>query len=162
VMQQTSARSQDSLVLGIGNSLMGDDGAGILAIEMLAGAELPSSVAVEEAGLPGWGLAAWFEGKTRVILVDAVQMGLAPGSWRRFRPDDIQVIMESNALSLHQNDLACGLALSEALGLLPDELLLYGIEPADTSPGAGLSAEVRASLPEVVNSILHDLEKKTE
>jgi hydrogenase maturation protease len=157
-----SINSLDTLVLGIGNPQFGDDGVGIRVIEILADRELPSEVKVEEAGLPGWGLPIWLEGKSNVILVDAVNMGQPPGSWRRFHPSDLHMLLETETLSLHQPDLACGLALTQALGLLPENLLLYGIEPADTSPGASLSAEVRASLPEVVESIMDDIKRIRE
>ena len=153
---------QDLLVLGIGNPLMGDDGFWNQVIELLAERDLPPNVKIEDAGLPGWGLPAWFEGWANVILVDAVQMGQSPGSWRRFRPEEVRLELETDALSLHQPDLACGLALAQALDLLPENLLLYGIEPAETRPGASLSREVRASLPEVVDSILNDVKRIRE
>ena len=147
------------LVLGIGNPLMGDDGVGNQVIELLARVNLPPNVRIEDAGLPGWGLPAWFEGWSNVILVDAVQMGCSPGSWRRFRPEEVRVELENDALSLHQPDLACGLALAQALDLLPENLVLYGVEPAGVNPGQALSPAVRHSLPDVVASILNDLEK---
>lgn len=154
------AQSQDTLVLGIGNPLMGDDGVGSQVVELLQAGTLPPNVKVEDAGLPGWGLPAWFEGWSNVILVDAVQMGQAPGNWRRFCPEEMRVELENDALSLHQPDLACGLALAEALELLPENLVLYGVEPADVDPGAALSPQVRHSLPDVVASILYDIEKR--
>jgi len=151
--------SQELLVLGIGNPLMGDDGVGNQVIELLAEKDLPPNVKIEDAGLPGWGLPAWFEGWSNVILVDAVQMGQSPGSWRRFQTGEVQFVLENDALSLHQPDLACGLALAQALELLPENLVLYGVEPAIVNPGEALSPAVRHSLPEVVASILNDLEK---
>jgi hydrogenase maturation protease len=151
--------SQDLLVLGIGNPLMGDDGVGNQVIELLAERDLPPNVKIEDAGLPGWGLPAWFEGWSNVILVDAVQMGRSPGSWRRFQTEEVQFVLENDALSLHQPDLACGLALAQALELLPENLVLYGVEPAVVNPGEALSSAVRHSLPDVVTSILNDLEK---
>jgi hydrogenase maturation protease len=157
-----STASEDILVLGIGNPLMGDDGAGIRVVEMLARKELPPRVKVEEAGLPGWGLPSWLEGHSKVILVDAVQMGEAPGKWKRFRPEEVRVVMEDGSLSLHQPDLACGLALSQALDLMPQDLILYGIQPAQTSAGVALSPEVHASLADIVKNILIDLEKAKE
>jgi hydrogenase maturation protease len=86
-------------------------------------------------------------------------MGQAPGNWRRFRPEEVQLELENDALSLHQPDLACGLALAQALELLPENLVLYGVEPAIVDPGDALSPQVRHSLPDVVASILNDLEK---
>jgi hydrogenase maturation protease len=141
---------------------MGDDGVGIQVVEMLSQCELPPGVRVEEAGLPGWGLPSWFEGHSRVILVDAVQMGSEPGNWRRFRSDEIKVVMEESALSLHQPDLACGLELSQALDLLPQELILYGIQPAEVCAGTGLSPEVQACMQDIVENILNEVEKAKE
>jgi hydrogenase maturation protease len=135
---------------------MGDDGAGIRAVEILASTKLPSNVRVQEAGTPGWGLASWLEGWHSVILVDAVQMGQAPGSWRRFHPEEVQLLMDNQALSLHQADLACGLALAQELDMLPKSLLVYGIQPANTSPGEGLSPEIEANLPEMVARIIEE------
>jgi len=150
---------QDVLVMGVGNPLMGDDGVGKHIIELLAEHLLPPNVKIENAGLPGWELPAWLEGWSNVILVDAIQMGESPGSWRRLLPEQMRLEMEHDAFSLHQPDLACGLALAEALDILPENLILYGIEPAAVNPGETLSAAVRLSLPDVVASILDDLEK---
>jgi hydrogenase maturation protease len=161
-MAEEQAHPEEILVLGIGNPLMGDDGVGIRVVERLASEEIPPNVVVKEAGLPGWGLPSWFEGMSTVLLVDAVQMGQEPGSWRRFETDELQIVMENNTLSLHQNDLACGLALSQAMDLLPKNLLLYGIEPANTDPSDDLSPEVEASLPELIKNIILDLEKIKE
>lgn len=156
------SNTDDILVLGVGNPLMGDDGVGIRAAELLSESDLPSNVNVEKAGLPGWGLANWFENKSHVILVDAVKMGAAPGSWKCFDIDEFRFVIESNTLSLHQNDLACGLALAQALDLLPQTVNIYGVEPSDLSAGGGLSPEVNASLPELVRAISKNLEKKIE
>lgn len=154
---------QHTLVLGVGNPLCGDDGVGARIVEMLgepaslSGRALPPGTCVQDAGLPGWGLPSWLEGWTRVFVVDAVEMGLPPGAWRRFCPGDVQYILTDTTFSLHQPDLACGLALAEALHMLPEELVIYGVQPADTTPGASLSPQVSASLPQLVENLLNDL-----
>ncbi len=147
-----------TLVLGFGNPLWGDDGAGIAAVEMLAEKDLPAQVRVEAAGLPGFGLAAWLQdarlaSPQRLILVDAAHMGLAPGSWRRFSPREVKLITRGEILSLHQADLSSGLALAQALGLLPEEVVLYAVEPENLEGGAGLSAAVQKALPEMIEQI---------
>ncbi len=69
------------------------------------------------------------------------------------------MISQAEALSLHEPDLAGGLALAQALDLLPEQLVLYGVQPAEVEPGAPLSQQVSACLPEVVDQILNDLGK---
>lgn len=146
-----------TLVLGIGNPLQGDDGLGIWATEMLASCELPPGVTIQAAGTPGLGLATWLEGWPRVILVDAVHMGNSPGMWRRFGSEEIKLIIEDVPLSIHEPGLACGIALAQALDLLPEEILLYGVEPGSLNNGQGLSPAVRRALPELVEDILDEL-----
>lgn len=159
-MTATGCESQHrdmTLILGIGNPLQGDDGAGIRAVELLAERNLPANIRVEEAGMPGWGLPAWLEGWSSVIIVDAIKMGQAPGTWRCFSPEEVRLITEDNLLSLHQTDLTNGLALAQALDILPDSLVFYGIEPGSTDYGMDLSPAVNHNLPELVDKILADL-----
>lgn len=147
----------ETLILGVGNPLYGDDGVGPRLVEILTERLLPSNVQVQDAGLPGWGLPCWLEGWKTVFLVDAVDMGLEAGSWRRFRPEDVKLWLQDGNLSLHQPDLACGLALAQALDLLPEHLYLYGVQPAQTEPGSPLSRQVSACLCGLADQILLDV-----
>jgi hydrogenase maturation protease len=104
----------------------------------------------------------YLEGWSRVILVDAAQMGLAPGSWRRFHIGDISLEATQGALSLHNPGLAEGLALAQALQTLPEEVDIYCVEPESTADGVGLSPAVEAVLPTLVADIIRELWKKQE
>jgi hydrogenase maturation protease len=146
-----------TLVLGIGNPLCGDDGLGPRAVELLAAGGLPQGVVAQEAGTPGFGLVSWMEGWNRVILVDAVKMGLPPGSWRRLDGLDLNPLAIADPLSLHEPDLANGLALAQALDMMPEQLTIYAVEPAGIEPGRKLSTAVRSVLPEIVEKILEEL-----
>lgn len=151
-----------TLVLGFGNPLWGDDGAGIEAVNLLAEKEIPDGVRIEPAGLPGFGLAAWLQDTRlsslqRLVLVDAARMGQAPGVWRRFTPEEVRLISRGGIVSLHEADLSSGLALSQALGLLPEDVLFYAVEPGSLEDGPGLSPEVQDSLPEMVQEIFLEL-----
>jgi hydrogenase maturation protease len=146
-----------TLILGVGNPFCGDDGVGSCLIDMLSKRNLPAGTRVEYIGLPGWDLPSWLEGWNSVFLVDAVDIGLPVGCWRRFRPEEVKLWLQDEYLSLHQPDLACGLVLAEALGLLPEQLYIYGVQPARTSPGTSLSAKVSACLPGLADQIIIDL-----
>jgi hydrogenase maturation protease len=147
----------ETLILGVGNPLCGDDGAGVQAIKLLVENFLPPNVNVQDAGTPGLGLPLYLEGWPRVILVDAVQMGCLPGTWRRFTPQDVQLYFTETSLSLHESDLAGGLALADALGVLPETVVIYGIEPACCEINHGLSLAVQSALPEMVEGILTEI-----
>lgn len=146
-----------TLILGIGNPICGDDGAGPRLVELLAECPLPPGVVLQDAGLPGWELPNWLKGWDTVYLVDAVDMGLAAGCWRRFHPQDVKLCLQDENFSLHQPDLACGLALAQALDLLPKHLYIYGVQPAQTNPGAPLSPQVNACLAGLADQIILDL-----
>lgn len=154
------ASDHEVLILGVGNPLMGDDGAGIRAVELLEQYHLPDHIKVQEIGTPGWGLGAWFDGQTAVVLIDAVKMGLEPGRWKKIDLRQSRLLMPESVFSLHQVDLANGLLLAQELDLLPPSLTLYGIEPANLAPGSSLSPQVGSSLPELVNSIVNDFQRK--
>jgi hydrogenase maturation protease len=151
--KQAAVRREGTLVLGIGNPVMGDDGIGCRAIELLARCELPANVQVEEGGVPGWGLPNWLEGWSRVILIDAVHMGEKPGTWRRFNPEQVRLIVTGQAVSLHEPGLASGLELTQALGLLPEDIVIYGVEPDECLPGQGLSSAACSAFPSLIETI---------
>ncbi len=151
-----------TLILGVGNPLQGDDGVGVRVAEMLADQELPPGVKVEEVGTPGLGLAAWLEGQSRVVIVDAVYMGQSPGTWRRFGPAEVRLIADSDVISLHEPGLAEALALAQALDALPQEIVFYGVEPVCCDAGQELSPAVRQALPGLVDAILAEIWKRKE
>lgn len=149
-----------TLILGVGNTLYGDDGLGVRIAERLAQERLPAGVVVEEAGLNGVDLVIKMEGWQRVILIDAVQMGTQPGTWRRFKPEEVRLIAEGQRFSLHQSGVASALELAEALGKLPAEVILYGVEPEVLEVKEGLSPAVQAAIPELTQNILNELWKR--
>jgi hydrogenase maturation protease len=157
--QRTEAGSQpkQTLILGLGNPLCGDDGLGNHAVQLLAARQLPAGVKALPAGTPGWELPNWIAGWPRVILIDAVMMGLKPGTRRRFCLEEVRLIAAGEILSSHAPDLATGLALAEALNLLPDETVLYGIEPERCEPGTEISPSVRRALGGLVDDILREI-----
>jgi len=148
-----------TLIIGLGNILKGDDGIGVRVAEILSLRELPAGVAVEEVGTPGIDLMNRFEGWQKVILVDAVQMGAKPGTWRRFSPQDVRLIANGNVLSLHEPDLASVLELAQALNMLPDEIVIYGVEPQDLTFMAPLSSPVEAIINVIAEQILSEIWK---
>jgi hydrogenase maturation protease len=148
-----------TLVIGIGNPLCCDDGLGVRAAQWLAKQDLPPGVQVEELGTPGWGLVNHFQGWQRVFLIDAVQMGTKPGTCRRLGANETRLISENQSISLHEPGLADSLSLAQALNLLPEEIILFGVEPAFTGPGLELSPEVQKSIPSIVENILEELWK---
>jgi hydrogenase maturation protease len=146
------------LVLGLGNPLLGDEGIGIRVVEELKGLDLPDGVAVVEGGTAGPGLIGLMEGYPRVIIVDAADMGHSPGRIVRFIPSEAQFQTAETPLSLHQIGLGEVLALAKALEVTPAELVIIGIQPSRVEGGAGLSPEVEGAIPQIIRTILDELD----
>lgn len=148
-------RMNTTLVLGLGNSLRGDDGAGPSVVAALSQMDLPPHVELIDGGTPGLETVLLFEGYERVIIVDVADMGLEPGQWRRFTPDTAEIKTDENKLSgtLHAAGLAEALVLAEALGMLPEEVVIYGIQPKQLDWSEGLTAPLQAALPLLCDEI---------
>ncbi len=146
--------SKAAAIIGVGNSAAGDDAAGLLVLDALHGMGVPDHVALVDAGLAGPGLVSYMMGYARVVLVDAVDMGLAPGEVRTFRPEDVRSTKPGTRLSLHSCDLLEVLALAHGLGLCPEVVVIVGIQPKAMSPGADATPEVQRAAPEAARQAL--------
>jgi hydrogenase maturation protease len=153
-----SDKMKGVLVLGLGNPLLGDEGIGVRVVEELKGLELPDGVTVAEGGTAGLGLMGLMEGYQQVIIVDAADMGHAPGHLVRFTPPQVQFKTAEAPLSLHQLGLGEVLTLAEALEVAPAELVIIGIQPGQVEVGAGLSPEVEGTIPQIIKIILGELD----
>jgi hydrogenase maturation protease len=143
------------VVLGVGNTIMGDEGVGVRCVEWLA-PHVPPDVFVVDGGTSTHELLGDIEEAELLIIVDAIATTLPPGSNVRLEGDRIPSAF-SNKLSPHQhgiNDLLAALAL---LGKSPKRLVLFGIAPERIELGMELTAAVSAVVPEVGRRVLAEL-----
>lgn len=145
--------SGGTLVIGIGNGLRGDDALGRLAVRNLA---LPEgAVIIEHDGEPASLMERW-QGFDRVILVDAVSSGSAPGSLFRF--DLLSRLPEFRArTSTHAFGIGDAVELARALGKLPRQIVFYGVEAGHFSVGGDLSPQIQSALEILRKRIMEDL-----
>ena len=137
------AASVPTLVVGIGHEDRGDDAAGPLTARLLArawGDLLPPQVAVRAWRGDPLGLMDAWSGVERLVLVDAVVSGAAPGTCRRYGVD--APFATGAGASTHGVGLADVLALARTLGRLPPTVEVWGIEAADFTAGAPPSEAV--------------------
>lgn len=147
-----------TLVIGLGNPLMGDDGVGLAVLEQLRlGWEVPPEVELVDGGTWGMNLLPLIEGCDRVLLLDAIRTGRAPGTVVALSGDAVPRGFD-HKLSPHQIDLREVLGLAMLRGTLPPELAAIGVEPASVAMGITLSPEADAAIPLVVDHAVHWLE----
>ena len=145
------------MVIGVGNLLLRDEGAGIHAVQDLQKKDLPPDVEVIDAGVAGVGLLDFFSGARKLVLIDAAEMGLEPGAVVRFTPEDVR--FRSGALKFSTHDLALPevLTLARALNRCPSEVVIIGIQPKEISWGTELTPKVQLAVPRVVELVLKEL-----
>lgn len=157
-MSHEAARAVSSgvRVIGVGNRHRRDDGVGLVVAERLR-SEAGSGVVVMESGGDAAELIEAWGGVSRVIVIDAVHSGAAPGTV--VRVDAIREPLPADAFqtSTHAFGLAAAVELARALGQLPPVLVVYGIEGVDFGHGEGLSPEVAAAASEVVDRLRREI-----
>lgn len=148
------------LVIGVGNELRHDDAAGIQVVRRLRerGPE-PELALCELQGEPTRLLDAWRDSAS-VVLVDTMRSGAPAGTIRRIDASRAPLSapqLGRGASSSHAVGLAETIELARALDRLPSRVIVYAIEGRRFEAGSGLSKEVRAGLPRIVELVLGEV-----
>jgi len=140
------------LVLGIGNLLWADEGFGVRCVEALNAAwQLPDSVTVMDGGTQGLYLLPYVTEASRLIVFDAIDYGLEPGTLRLVEDDQVPRFMGAKKMSLHQTGFQEVIASAEMLDQCPAQMLLIGVQPAQLEDfGGSLTEPVKARVEESV------------
>lgn len=137
------------VVLGIGNTILSDEGVGVRAAEALQAAyHLPDEVEVIDGGTAGMELLGPLSGVDLLVVLDAVKAGGAPGTVVRLADGQVPVFFRTK-LSPHQVSICDVLAGLEFSGDLPKDLVLIGVEPASLELGLELTPTIAARVPEM-------------
>lgn len=136
-----------TLVLGLGNTIMSDDGIGPRVIGQLQQlTTLPSDVTLLDGGTLGLDLLPYLEQVQRLIIIDAVETGEPAGACIRLQGEQVPIALETK-LSPHQMGMKDLLAVAQLIGQLPEEIILLGMQPQLLEMGTELSPPVAAALP---------------
>ena len=152
-------RGFKTLVLGVGNKLMSDEGVGVHVIEhLIRKYTLPAEVQVLDGGTLGLDLLYYLEGIENLLIVDAAETGKEAGTMIRLEGEQVPAFM-SLKISPHQMGVPDMLAAAKMKDIYPRRLVLWGVQPdlitlsLDLSPilaskvdvlADGLVAELRA------------------
>lgn len=142
-----------TLIMGLGNTIMSDDGIGPKVIGLLQrDGDLPENVRLLDGGTLGLDLLPYLEGVERLILVDAVETGKAPGTLVRLAGEEVPLAIETR-LSPHQMGLKDLLAVARLMECLPQEVVLIGMQPACLEMDTELTPDVVRRLPELLDMV---------
>lgn len=149
---------QKIVILGVGNLLLSDEGVGVHVANELMKLDLPQGVTVVEGGTGGFRLIDVITEADRLIVIDAVKGGGAPGSIYRFDIDEVQSCPSGFKTSVHQIGILEVITLSGLIGKTPCTTVI-GIEPKSLEIGMELSPEIKAKIPRIIELIKEELKR---
>ncbi|MFO7876326.1 MAG: HyaD/HybD family hydrogenase maturation endopeptidase [Desulfovermiculus sp.] len=148
------------LILGVGNILLTDEGAGVRALQLLEDRyTFPPQVELLDGGTSGLELLPALDHRTHVYIIDVVQQ-------KDLKPGQIMILDLTQSpgyfrqkISPHQLGLSEVLAVAEMSGSLPPAIILLGIQPQHLDTGLELSETVRNGLEDLIQFLVDDLSR---
>jgi hydrogenase maturation protease len=154
----TGPRNDKTLILGIGNVLWADEGFGVRCVERLAERySFGPEVHLLDGGTQGLYLLPFLEGTRNLLVFDAVDYGLKPGTLKIVEDGEVPAFMGAKKMSLHQTGFQDVIATAQLMGTCPERLCLIGCQPVELEDyGGGLRDIVAA---QIDPAIAHGLAK---
>ncbi|MFQ5576894.1 MAG: HyaD/HybD family hydrogenase maturation endopeptidase [Anaerolineae bacterium] len=146
-----------TLILGVGNLLLTDEGIGIHAIQQLQKRyHLPDGVQIIDGGTLGMDLLYYLEGVKNLLLIDAVETNGEPGTIIRLEGDNVPAHF-SLKMSPHQVGVPDMLFAAKLKDMYPEHVVLLGVKPGVLNTGLDLSPPVAACLDSLVEQARQQL-----
>jgi len=154
----TESGKKDIILLGLGNLLVEDEGIGLHVIKHInAHYRFEPAIEIVDGGTAGFELLPFFEDYDRILMVDAVEFGEAPGYVGRMENDDILTQLKNN-MSLHHLGITDVLSSVKLLEYDPSQIILIGVQPQSMEVRMGLSELLRSRIEPVTRELLRILE----
>lgn len=149
----------DTVVLGIGNLLWGDEGFGPKAVaKIIASGNVPAGVEILDGGTQGMYLLPIIQDARHLLVFDIVDFGAEPGRIMVLRDEEIPAFFGQRPLSLHQTAFTDVLAAAELTGNMPGSVTLVGVQLENINAwGGDLTHSVAAAMDEAIRIGLEEL-----
>jgi len=148
-----------TLIIGLGNKILKDDGVGIRAAEALKEhISQRDDIEIMELSVGGMRLMEIMADYRRVFIIDAVMTGNnPPGTIYKLTIDDLGQSLHTS--STHDASLACALEAGRQMGInIPSEIIIWGIEALEVNTfGESMTPALEEAIPAVVGKLLKDL-----
>lgn len=144
-------------VLGIGNAVLQDEGFGVRAVEALDKTyDFPDNVQLLDGGTLGMELLRFVTGTKKLLVIDSINGGEAPGTIFCFRNSEVLAHFQDK-LSVHEVGIQDVLALLEVTGKPIPEVTVLGAQPFAVEAGVSLTEEMAGLLPDITQRALGQL-----
>ena len=145
------------LILGIGNPLFGDEGIGPYIAEELKKYSLPINVNVINGGTGGFELIHYLQKYDYIMVIDAVDMDMAPGTIKKLELSDVSGKTHT-CHSLHQTSFTEIVQLANTLGSYP-KIIIFGVQPKNTKDLGELTPEIKNVAPTLIAWLTEEVKK---
>ena len=151
-----SLNIKDTVILGIGNILLQDDGVGVHVIKQLENENLPSTIELVDGGTSTLDTLGLFLDYKKVIVVDCLRAGLKPGTIYKIKPEDIKSYKKEN-LSIHDVQILDVVNMANMMNKFP-EVVIFGIEPEEITLNLEMTKTMICKIPEIIYNIKKELQ----
>jgi hydrogenase maturation protease len=158
--RRTQLSIESVLILGIGNTLLCDEGIGVHVVERLRSLlQVHPAIEILDGGTLSFTLAEPIARAEGLIVVDAARMASPPGTVKLFMNADMDHYLRGNRQSVHEVSLTDLLDIARLSGQLPQQRCLVGIEPNNLDWGDGPSPELQPAIEQAVRVITDVLDQ---
>jgi len=157
-IEEEAELAKQTLIVGVGNPLMGDEGIGPYAVRNLSLLPMPADVEIIDCGCDLLNIISHIDKPKKIIVIDAIRAGGEPGRIYRFHFDELEQV-ETNTGSAHQLQAVDALRLLRKICpcLSRCEITVIGVEPKVMELSTDLSEEVRESIADLTQLVLEYL-----
>ncbi len=153
---------KETIVIGLGNPLMADEGIGTVLAEELTKLAVAGKLPTEQVeyldgGCGGMYLLHSIAARKKVILIDCCLMDREPAAIVRFTPDDVKTVKQMAHLSLHEVDILKVIELAKDIDQSPEEIVIYGIEPVSITQQMHVNEPLQKRIPDYLKIITEEL-----
>lgn len=146
-------------LIGLGNILLRDEGVGVHVINAIKKRYAFSPyVEIIDGGTMGLSLLPVFEGRDKILIVDAVDFNKEPGYIGIIKNDDIPSVLNPK-LSVHHINLSDVIFVSKLMDILPSEVCLVGIQPKSLDVGLDMTDEIKEKVEKLINVVIGKLKE---
>ncbi len=146
----------DTLIIGCGNLLRGDDGVGPILVRHLAEIGTPPGVRLADGGTAGMDVAFNMRGADRVIIVDACQTGSEPGALFKVPGEKLEQLPPLEGINMHAFRWDHALAFGRWLlkEEYPQDIVVYLVEADSLEAGAPLTESVQTTMEQLAQTLI--------
>ncbi|AGF57830.1 hydrogenase maturation protease [Clostridium saccharoperbutylacetonicum] len=149
-----------TVIIGIGNILLKDDGVGVCVIRQLEKENLPSTIELVDGGTSTLDTLSYFLEYNKVIIIDCLKAGYKPGTIYKINPEDINGYKKEN-LSIHDVQILDVVQMANMLGKFP-KVVIFGIEPEEICLDTEITETMKNKIPEIIKHIKAELNMKED